>query len=114
LLLVTAIIINSLMVPYQLGYEQDYTEHPLILFCLIVYIFDIPVRLRTGVSHNKISIDTRDITRSYLDKWLMLDVLAFFPFEHVFLATGDIEIARYLLLFRLLKVGRLYEVLQII
>lgn len=114
MLLVTAIIINSLMVPYQLGYEQDYTEHPLILFCLIVYIFDIPVRLRTGVSHNKISIDTRDITRSYLDKWLMLDVLAVFPFEHVFLATGDIEIARYLLLFRLLKVGRLYEVLQII
>jgi len=102
------------MVPYQLGFDQDYTENPLILFCLIVYIFDIPVKLRTGVSNNKISIDTRDITRSYFNKWLMLDVLSVFPFEHVFLATGDIEIARYLLLFRLLKVGRLYEVLQVI
>ena len=109
MILVTAIIINSLIVPYQLGYEQDYTEHPLILFGLIVYIFDIPVRLRTGVSLDKICLDSREITRSYLDRWLMLDVLAVFPFEHVFLATGDTEIARYLLLFRLLKVGRLYE-----
>ena len=32
------------------------------------------------------------------------------PFEYVFSATGDIETAKYLLLFRLLKVGRLYEV----
>jgi hypothetical protein len=44
----------------------------------------------------------------------MLDVLAVFPFEHVFLATGDTEIARYLLLFRLLKVGRLYEMFKVI
>jgi len=51
-----------------------------------------------------------EITRSYIDKWLLLDVLAVFPFEYVFSATGDIETARYLLLFRLLKVGRLYEV----
>jgi hypothetical protein len=55
-----------------------------------------------------------NITRSYLDKWLMLDVFAVFPFEYVFLATGDTEIARYLLLFRLLKVGRLHEMLQVI
>ena len=99
------------MVPYQLGYEQDYTQHPLILFSLVVYIVDIPIRLRTGVSgQNKISIDTMEIIRSYIDKWLLLDVLAVIPFEYVFSATGDIETAKYLLLFRLLKVGRLYEV----
>lgn len=44
----------------------------------------------------------------------MLDLLATFPFEYVMIMTNNTESARYVLLFRLLKVGRLVETCEIV
>lgn len=82
---------------------------------MVVYIVDIPVRLRTGVTiHNKITIENNPILKFYLDKWLIMDLLATFPFEYILITTGNLDAARYVLLFRLLKVGRLVETCEII
>lgn len=81
----------------------------------MVYVIDIPVRLRTGVAeHHKITIENKIILKWYLDKWLLVDLLATFPFEDILDYTGNAESARYVLLFRLLKVGRLVETCEII
>lgn len=58
LLLITAIVINLLMIPYGIGFEANFSTNPFIIFSLIIYIIDIPVRLRSGMASNaKISID---------------------------------------------------------
>lgn len=57
-ILMTTIIINTFLVPFGIGFEQNFSTHPLMIFCLIVYVIDIPVRIRTGVSENqKISVN---------------------------------------------------------
>ncbi len=44
----------------------------------------------------------------------MLDIIATFPFEYVLLFTSNGDSARYVMLFKLLKLGRLYETIEII
>ncbi len=44
----------------------------------------------------------------------MLDVISTFPFEYVLLFTSNGDSARYVMLFKLLKLGRLYETMEII
>jgi hypothetical protein len=48
--LIIAIVINSLIIPYGLGFEQNFATNPFIIFAFVIYVIDIPVRLRTGVS----------------------------------------------------------------
>lgn len=50
LILITAITINILLIPYGIGFETNFSTHPLIIFSLIVYLIDIPVRIRSGMS----------------------------------------------------------------
>lgn len=115
LALIVAIMINSILVPYGIGFEHNYAMDPFIIISFIIYLIDIPVRVRTGVTESeKITIENRPILKSYLDKWILIDVLATFPFEYVFTIAGSPEEAKYVLLFRLLKVGRLIETAEVI
>jgi len=112
--LIAAITINSFMIPYGIGFEFDFAFHPLIIFGVVVYIIDIPVRIRTGITKNhKITTDTKIIFKDYLSKWLLLDVLAAFPFEYIMIIAKNESSARYVMLFRLIKLGRLIETAQI-
>jgi hypothetical protein len=50
LTLIIAIIINSLIIPYGLGFEQNFSTNTFVIFAFVIYLIDIPVRLRTGVA----------------------------------------------------------------
>jgi hypothetical protein len=50
LTLVVAIVMNSLIIPYGIGFEQNFSTSPFIIFAFLVYVIDIPVRMRTGVT----------------------------------------------------------------
>lgn len=65
-------------------------------------------------SNAKISIDSGKNIKSYFDKWLLIDVIATFPYEYFLITIASNDEARYVLLLRLLKIGRLVEVLEII
>lgn len=113
--LIVAITLNSILIPYGISFEASFVYHPIIISCIIVYTIDIPMRIRTGVtSDHKISIKPVNNLRTYFDKWLILDVVATFPFEWILVPTGNEMTARYVLLLRLLKVGRLIETCEII
>jgi len=84
IMLIFSISVNAIMIPYGIGFEFDFSLHPLLIFGLVVYILDIPIRIRTGILNNhKISTDSNAIFRDYLNKWLLLDVITTFPFEFV-------------------------------
>ena len=48
-ILTVAIIINFLLIPYGIAFNEYFWNHPLIIFAWIIYMFDIPVRLRTAI-----------------------------------------------------------------
>lgn len=52
--------------------------------------------------------------KSYFDKWLLIDIIATFPYEYIYIAIANLDGARYVLLFRLLKIGRFVEVLEVV
>ena len=112
-ILVFAIATNIILIPYGIGFEGDYATHPLIIFGVIVYMCDIFVRMRTAITNdNKICTDVNAIFEDYLNKWLLLDVIATFPFEYIFIATKDSGL-RLVMLLKLLKIGRLIETVNI-
>ena len=96
-ILVFAIATNIILIPYGIGFEGDYATHPLIIFGVIVYMCDIFVRMRTAITNdNKICTDVNAIFEDYLNKWLLLDVIATFPFEYIFIADTNLLINSYL------------------
>jgi hypothetical protein len=57
--LFTATTINAVMIPYGIGFEQDYALHSLIIASFVVYLIDIPIRIRTGITKtSRITADT--------------------------------------------------------
>jgi hypothetical protein len=46
--------------------------------------------------------------------WMLPDFISTFPFEYVIAATNSADAARYFMLLRLIKVGRLYETFEVI
>ena len=49
-----------------------------------------------------------------MNKWLIIDVISMFPFEYFLVATRNKELVPYVLLLRILKLGRLVEISEII
>ena len=72
------------------------------------------MRMRTGVTTKyRVTNDFKIIWGHYFTKWLLLDVIATFPFEYILTASGNIVTARWIMLLKLLKLGRLYETIKI-
>ena len=85
-----------------------------MIICFIIYVLDIPMRMRTGVTTKyRVTNDFKIIWGDYFTKWLLLDVIATFPFEYILTASGNIVTARWIMLLKLLKLGRLYETIKI-
>ena len=49
-----------------------------------------------------------------MDKWIVLDLITFMPFEYALSVSGNQHLVPYVLLLRLLKFGRLVETFEII
>lgn len=101
-------------IPYNIGTHQDMS-----LVCNIigicVLIVDMPMRVHTAVTDNKtLCLIKNEVLKYYLDHWLALDLLATIPFELALLAVVDGESIRWIMLLRLLKMGRLQELSQIL
>jgi len=107
--LFAAVMINSFMIPFGIGFETTFATHPLIIFSVVVYLIDIPFRMRTGITNTQlISTESKVIMKDYLEKWLILDVISTFPFEYFLYFSGNEVTARWFMLLKLLKLGKIY------
>lgn len=85
-----------------------------MISCFIVYFIDIPIRMKTGITADyRITTDTHIIVKDYLNRWLILDIISTFPYEYFLNSLGIQDGAKYVMLLRLLKIGRLVETAQI-
>lgn len=83
---------------------------PRIIACLLIYILDIGVRLRTGITNDhKFTTDSKKVFNDYLEKWILIDIIATFPFEYFLTGSDNTITCRWFMLVRLLKLGRLVE-----
>jgi len=114
LILSCAIFANCVIIPYGIGFEQIFWNHPAIIISWIIYAFDIPIRARTAIVNGELTTDSQAIFRFYINKWLIIDVISMFPFEYFLVATRNKELVPYVLLLRILKLGRLVEISEII
>lgn len=109
-----AILTQTVLVTYGVGFDQNVQFEPAYFVCTVIYMIDIPVRIRTGVTDaTKICLEPRQILNYYVNHWLILDVLATVPFEYCTYYWHD-ELNRYLMLLKVLKLGRCLENLTII
>lgn len=44
-----AITVNALLVTFGIGFDRDFATHPLLITAFLVYVIDIPIRIRTGI-----------------------------------------------------------------
>ena len=81
---------------------------------LLIYAVDIPVRMFTAVTEPKtICLVRKTVVKYYINYWLIVDIFACVPTELVLTGIIDPVILRYVVLLRLLKFLRLFEVLRI-
>lgn len=114
ILLAAAITVNAVLVTFGIGFDRDFATHPLLIAAFVVHLFDIPIRMRTGVLNDQtISTDMDAVLKQYLERWLLLDILATFPYEYFLTFSGNYGAARWFMLLKLLKMGRLHETIQI-
>jgi hypothetical protein len=53
------------------------------MICSVIYLIDIPMRMRTGVTDaTKICLEPKQILNYYVNNWLILDIIATFPIEY--------------------------------
>ena len=118
-ILVIAIAFEIFMVPFSISLSYDSLEGFYFVDVLVLFIFmaDIFMRSKTAMlSPHSLSFEKDVIFHSYVNSYLIFDIVACLPFEYFLLpfAQESIYLLRYLRLFRLLKVGRLYELLKLI
>lgn len=47
-----------ILVPYGIAFDLDYGDDPGLIVCQIIYIIDMPLRMRTGITQPKrITVD---------------------------------------------------------
>lgn len=107
------------MVPFSISLSYDSLEGFYFEDALVCAIFtiDIYMRSKTAIlTPHTLSFDTEVIFHAYVNSYLIFDILACLPFEYFLLpfATESMYLLRYLRLFRLLKVGRLHELIKLI
>ena len=106
------------MVPFSISLSYDSLEGFYIedVLVLIIFMIDIFMRSKTAIlSPHSLSFEKDVIFHAYVNSYLIFDILACIPFEYFLLpfAQESMYLLRYLRLFRLLKVGRLYELLKL-
>jgi hypothetical protein len=120
LLLVIVLIFSSLMSPYRLAFiEVDDTKWKIInTFVDMCFTIDILIVFNTAYYDEdyKIVEDRKNIAKTYLKGWFIIDVGAVIPFEFIFGSIGTynglIKIARIGRLYKLLKLTRMLRVFK--
>ena len=111
---IMAFLAETILVTYGVGFEQDVLFNPVYIVSSLIYLLDMPVRAKTGATvASKICLVPEQITAHYINKWLIYDLLATIPIEYATFFY-DRELTRYLMLLKLIKVGRIIETLNMI
>jgi hypothetical protein len=97
------------IVCYGIGFKEDHGFDPTLIVCQLLFAIDIPLRMRTGITHPAhISTNLQNIFTYYINTWLFYDMLASIPIEYV-LQVYYPEISRWIMLLKFFKIFRLYE-----
>lgn len=105
----TAFLAQMILITYGVGFDQNVLFNPVYIVCTFIYIVDMPFRAKTGATNpQNICLVPEQIMNYYINKWLILDILAILPIEYITYFYSE-ELTRYLLLIKLVKLGRIIE-----
>jgi hypothetical protein len=102
---------------FSLGFEVKGGFMVMDILCICLLAIDIFMRSHTAVTTpNKFCFDKEKVLHHYLNTWLLLDVVAFFPFCYLLMISPNVEY-KYIALARLprmVKVLRVNEFINIL
>jgi len=112
------VVVSCTMIPYQFAFHQDAREPLVVLLLLMDAVFIVDIALNFVTTHRARGIDVTDrrsTAQHYLRGSFLIDLLANFPFDLLFLALGDPSIygLSSVLLLRLLKLLRVFKIFVI-
>ena len=126
LLVMSFALVNAFCVPLSLSFEPEFLESTIFLTCNYFidtcFLFDIFITFRT-VFVDEFGDECEDswkIARNYIYGQFLLDVLATFPFDVVIdtsttmSESGEETDNKWILIFGILKLGRLLRLNKII
>lgn len=118
-ILLVVVAYDSFMVlfSFSLGFEVKGNFIIVDIVCICLLAVDIFMRANTAVTTpNKFCFDKEKVLSYYLNTWLLLDVISFFPFCYLLMISPGIDY-KYIALARLprmLKVLRINESINIL
>ena len=79
----------------------------------MVLICDMPFRAFTSIKDPQTYCFSRvEVIKYYINKWLVIDLIATIPFDLFLMAFVDPVLIRWLMCLKLLKMARLYELTE--
>jgi len=109
---------DQFMILFSLAFDLELTGKLIALdvVCICLLATDIFVRTKTAITNPKnICFEKEQILDYYVNTWLLLDVIALFPFCYLLMIQPNIDprLVALARLPRLLKIFRVREVFQI-
>ncbi|MCZ8343937.1 MAG: ion transporter [Leptospira sp.] len=116
LLLIICITYFAIEVPLRLvfQYRKDIGISISERICQIIFMIDVIINFNTAIYQNRILIQKRSIvSKHYLKTWFLVDFLSAFPFDILGASVyGALGVSDGLRILRLLRVAKIFELLQ--
>ena len=111
--IISTLLYTALFMPFFLAFpelDKNNVADMLDRTLSVIYFIDFIISLNTGFRTNSGALVTsgKKIFIRYLKSWMIIDLIAFFPFEVLFSSEHSAN-----LLFKLVRITRLYKVLKI-
>jgi hypothetical protein len=108
---------TATIMPYRLAFVEPVMFDEWFYIEILIdvgFFIDVLVNLFTAyyTSDGYLVIDRRSILMTYLRSWMLLDIVAWFPFNYLPLGNDSSEEGRYNTFIRLLRLPRLYRIMK--
>ncbi len=115
LLMVVAVFVSALIIPYRIVAGEDHTD---LLYWIITIVFSLDILVAFGTEVKtglRVLTDRKSVARHYIRTWFLIDVLAALPLAPLFeLAMRDdvsgTFVYHILMLFRILRLLKLVKI----